>query len=158
MTTTATSTRPKKGPCACVPREVRQQLAIDVKAANGIQNFDKNSSQALDFLLNDPERKDTCGPRGGPLRLEIRNLTCSQWKLCQWNREKHFDKVHIPFVLGRAEKSTDEEEDKLATTTTTERPKPPTTSAPPPKPTPKPPPTPPTPTTPTPQAQTCSVD
>ena len=92
---TKTEAKAKKSSTG-VPVEVRAQLAIDIEAAGGIQDFDKGKKQALDQLLNNPSR-NIYGVRGSSLRLQIRNLVYTQWK--KFTREKYLAKVVIPHIV-----------------------------------------------------------
>ncbi len=84
-----------------VPKKVRQQLAIDIESAGGIQDFDKDKTQALCKLLNNPKHRALYGNKGDPIRRQIRNLVYVQWK--RFPRDKYFENVLIPFVLQREE-------------------------------------------------------
>lgn len=78
-----------------VPVKVRKQLAIDIEAAGGIQDFDKEKRFSLDDILSKKEHiyKDT----KHPLRRKIQNLVYTQWK--HFPRDKYFEKVLIPFLI-----------------------------------------------------------
>ena len=90
-TPSSVSTRP--GESAGVPQHVRKQLAYDIEEAGGIDLFDKGQTQALDHLLNNPDRAEEYSKRRGPLRRKIGNLVYSQWKL--WPKEKYLWKVIV---------------------------------------------------------------
>jgi len=96
-----------------VPRKVREQLAVDIKEAGGIQDFDKEEKFALDQLLN--KRKDVYLERGNPLRHKMRNLV-ADWK--SHSKEKHLSKVVVPYMIQRVEDSSNEADDESTNTAT----------------------------------------
>lgn len=83
---------------------MRKQLAIDIEAGGGIQEFDSANRFALDGILNDPERDDIYQGRDDPRWCkQVRNLVFTQWK--KFSREKYLTRVIIPFGIQPPKKS-----------------------------------------------------
>ena len=93
---------------------VRRQVAVDIhseiRTADGIHLFDKGSRQALDEILNNPERKAIYGDygRGTKDRRKIRNLV-QWWK--QYTKEEYLKRVYIPYVLNKQEEAKEPDND-----------------------------------------------
>ena len=91
-----TMSKAKKSKLEGPDEETRRQLARDIEAAGGIDNFEKSKLYALDELLNNPSKRQYYGDRGTARRKQIRNLVF-RWK--HWPREKYLERVILPFVI-----------------------------------------------------------
>ena len=86
-----------------IDKDIRRQLAIDIEAAGGIQDFTKGEPHALNNILNKAGREKYYGKSKDPIRKEIRNLV-DYWK--KFSKEKYIEQVVIPFTLGKNTNST----------------------------------------------------